>query len=167
MNAGLFKGVVLNNSLHLSHLFYVDDAIFIGQWCTSNITAIIRVLECFFHASGLRINLQKTPVQVINKLEAIRSHFFHGVDPSVRKMMLVKWNNVLASKEMGGLGVSSFYALNRALIFKLIWRFRTQGGSEQVQMASLLSLLEGLILPNMIDRWMWSISEDEGFSVSS
>nr|GEW31453.1 RNA-directed DNA polymerase, eukaryota, reverse transcriptase zinc-binding domain protein [Tanacetum cinerariifolium] len=184
------------------------------------------------------------------------------------QMMLVKWNNVLASKEMGGLGVSSFYALNRALIFNWVWRFRTQGnsiwtkvikalhgeegnldwpttakfpsnwldiirsfsnlynkgvnllgsikkkvgngentmfwdelwkgevlfknlfprlyalesvknisvadkmaqpsleysfrcnirgGAEQVQMALLLSLLEGLILPNMIDRWMWSI----------
>nr|GEV36560.1 RNA-directed DNA polymerase, eukaryota [Tanacetum cinerariifolium] len=45
----------------------------------------------------------KALVQVINKLEAIRSHFFHGVDPSVRKMMLVKWNNVLASKEMKAL----------------------------------------------------------------
>nr|GEZ66908.1 RNA-directed DNA polymerase, eukaryota [Tanacetum cinerariifolium] len=42
-----------------------------------------------------------------------------------------------------------------------------RGGAEKVQMASLLSLLEGLILPNMIDRWMWSISGDEEFSVSS
>nr|GEX83899.1 RNA-directed DNA polymerase, eukaryota, reverse transcriptase zinc-binding domain protein [Tanacetum cinerariifolium] len=73
------------------------------------------------------MSLFKAPVQVINKLEAIRSHFFHDVDPSVRKMMLVKWNNVLASKEMGGLGVSSFHALNRALIFKWVWKFRTQG----------------------------------------
>nr|GEV45908.1 ribonuclease H-like domain-containing protein [Tanacetum cinerariifolium] len=104
-------------------------------------------------------------------------------------MMLVKWNNVLASKEMGGLGVSRFYALNRALIFKLYalesvknisvadktaqpsleysFRRNIRGGAEQVQMASLLSLLEGLILPNMIDRWMWSISGDGEFSVSS
>nr|GEZ75811.1 RNA-directed DNA polymerase, eukaryota [Tanacetum cinerariifolium] len=29
VNAGLFKGVVLNNSLQLSYLFYIDDAIFI------------------------------------------------------------------------------------------------------------------------------------------
>nr|GEU86184.1 RNA-directed DNA polymerase, eukaryota, reverse transcriptase zinc-binding domain protein [Tanacetum cinerariifolium] len=195
-----------------------------------------------------------------------------------RKMMLVKWNNVLASKEMGGLGVSSFYALNRALIFKWVWRFCMQGnsiwtkvikalhseegnldwpttakfpsnwldiirsfsnlyykgvdllgsikrkvgngentmfwdelwkgevlfknlfprlyalglvknisvadkmaqpslkysfrrnirgGAEQVQMASFLPLLEGLILPNMIDRYMWSISGDGEFSISS
>nr|GEW44121.1 hypothetical protein [Tanacetum cinerariifolium] len=169
------------------------------------------------------MSLFKAPVQVINKLEAIYSHFFHGVDPSVRKMMLGKWNNVLASKEMGGLRVSSFYALNRALIFKWVWRFHTQGnsiwtkvikalhgeegnldwpttaklyalesvknisvadkmtqpsleysfrhnirgGAEQVQMASLLSLLEGLILPNMIDRLMWSILGEGELSVSS
>nr|GEZ11584.1 hypothetical protein [Tanacetum cinerariifolium] len=83
------------------------------------------------------------PVQVINKLEAIRSHFFHGVDPSVRKMMLVKWNNVLASKEMGGLGVSSFYALNHALIFKWVWRFHTQGNSIWTKVIKALHGEEG------------------------
>nr|GEZ53321.1 RNA-directed DNA polymerase, eukaryota [Tanacetum cinerariifolium] len=43
--------------------------------------------------------------------------------------MLIKWDNVLDSKKKGGVGVSSFYALNRALTFKWIWRFRTQGSS--------------------------------------
>ncbi|GKC13990.1 hypothetical protein Tco_1010772 [Tanacetum coccineum] len=42
------------------------------------------------------------------------------------KPIWVKWNNVLASKEKGGLGVSSLYALNRALLFKWVWRFYTQ-----------------------------------------
>ncbi|GJY08676.1 RNA-directed DNA polymerase, eukaryota, reverse transcriptase zinc-binding domain protein [Tanacetum coccineum] len=62
-------------------------------------------------------------------IESIRSHFFNGVDPNVRKMKFVKWNNVLASKEKGGLGVPSFYGLNRALIFKWIWQFRSQNNS--------------------------------------
>nr|GFC62468.1 RNA-directed DNA polymerase, eukaryota, reverse transcriptase zinc-binding domain protein [Tanacetum cinerariifolium] len=35
-----------------------------------------------------------------------------------RKIAWVKWSKVLASKKFGGLGVSSFFALNRALIFK-------------------------------------------------
>ncbi|GKC75309.1 hypothetical protein Tco_1126083, partial [Tanacetum coccineum] len=72
------------------------------------------------------MSLFKAPMHVINKLEAIRSYFFNGVDPNVRKMTFVKWDNVLASKEKGSLGVSSFYVLNRALIFKWVWRFRTQ-----------------------------------------
>ncbi|GKD03691.1 RNA-directed DNA polymerase, eukaryota [Tanacetum coccineum] len=219
VNAGLFKGVGLDNSLQLSHLFYADDVVFIGQWCDSNLATIMRVLECFFRASGLRINRQKcglmgivvepnkianaaknlgckilktpfsylgvniggnmtrinswdvvinktlsrlskwklkvlsiggrltllksvlgsisiyymsmfrAPIQVINKLESIRSHFFNGVDHNVRKMSFVNWKNVLASKEKGGLGVSSFFALNRALIFKWVWRFRANPNS--------------------------------------
>ncbi|GJV32176.1 putative reverse transcriptase domain-containing protein [Tanacetum coccineum] len=47
------------------------------------------------------------------------------------------------------------------------FRRNVRGGAEQVQMASLLSLLEGLILPNMIDRWTWLISGDREFLVSS
>ncbi|GKF98071.1 hypothetical protein Tco_0296854, partial [Tanacetum coccineum] len=47
------------------------------------------------------------------------------------------------------------------------FRRNVRGGVEQVQMASLLSLLEGLILRNMIDRWTWLISGDGEFSVSS
>ncbi|GJX91166.1 RNA-directed DNA polymerase, eukaryota, reverse transcriptase zinc-binding domain protein [Tanacetum coccineum] len=352
----------------ISHLFYADDVVFIGQWCDSNISTIIRVLDCFFQASGMRINLHKSkimgiavdnslvtqaansigcltlslpfqylgvnigshmsrikswdivlnkvqgrlskwkskvlsvggrltllksvlgatpiyymsmykaPMYVINKLEAIRSHFFNGGDPNIRKMTFVKWENVLASKDKGGMGVSSFFALNRALIFKWIWRFHSQGfslwsrvikaihgvdgklgyhikpsassnwidivrtlpillnkgidllgyikkkvgngektlfwyepwkgdvsfnnlfprlfaleldkkisvagkmaqpslitsfrrnprsGTEASQMAMLTSLLEGICLPNMLDRWCWSLSGDEEFSVSS
>ncbi|GJS51297.1 hypothetical protein Tco_0624659 [Tanacetum coccineum] len=36
---------------------------------------------------------------------------------------------VLASKKYGGLGVSSFYALNRALLFKWVWRFISRDNS--------------------------------------
>ena len=36
---------------------------------------------------------------------------------------------MLASKEKGGLGVSSLYALNRALMFKWVWRFFSHNSS--------------------------------------
>ncbi|GJT64580.1 hypothetical protein Tco_1016060 [Tanacetum coccineum] len=45
--------------LHLSHLFYADDVVIIGHWSYSNIDTIVQVLECFYRASGLRINLNK------------------------------------------------------------------------------------------------------------
>ncbi|GJV89209.1 RNA-directed DNA polymerase, eukaryota [Tanacetum coccineum] len=41
----------------------------------------------------------------------------------------VAWDNVLASKLNGGLGVSSFFALNRALLLKWVWRFISGDGS--------------------------------------
>ncbi|GKB68602.1 RNA-directed DNA polymerase, eukaryota, reverse transcriptase zinc-binding domain protein, partial [Tanacetum coccineum] len=62
-------------------------------------------------------------------LESIRSHFFNGHDPNSKRTYWVKWKNVLASKEKGGLGVSSLYALNRGLMFKWVWRFFTQNTS--------------------------------------
>ncbi|GJR02159.1 RNA-directed DNA polymerase, eukaryota [Tanacetum coccineum] len=219
VDAGMFKGIPLDTSFQLSHLFYADDVIFMGQWSESNIDIIIQVLDCFYRASGLRINrnksklmgisvanikveqvaakigceilkvpfsylgskvgdfmsriqpwndilnnltarlskwkmktlsirgrltllksvigsipiynmsLFKVPMKVLQRMEAIRCHFFNSVDHNSRKPIWVKWRKVLASKEKGGLGVSSLYALNRALLFKWVWRFRTQSSS--------------------------------------
>ncbi|GKC48538.1 RNA-directed DNA polymerase, eukaryota [Tanacetum coccineum] len=66
VDVGLFKGINLNHSLCLSHMFYADDAIFMGQWSDGNITTLIHVLECFFHASGLKINLCKSKIMGVN-----------------------------------------------------------------------------------------------------
>nr|GEX74164.1 putative RNA-directed DNA polymerase, eukaryota, reverse transcriptase zinc-binding domain protein [Tanacetum cinerariifolium] len=57
---GLFKGVNINNSLTLLHVVYTDDAIFVGKWDINNIKTIVNVLNCFFLASGLKINLHKS-----------------------------------------------------------------------------------------------------------
>ncbi|GJW99624.1 RNA-directed DNA polymerase, eukaryota, reverse transcriptase zinc-binding domain protein [Tanacetum coccineum] len=40
-----------------------------------------------------------------------------------RKLTWVCWRKVMAQKQYDGLGVSSLYALNCALLFKWIWRF--------------------------------------------
>lgn len=42
------------------HLFYTDDAIFIGVWKDSNIQNLIRVLHYFHLAFGLKMNLNKS-----------------------------------------------------------------------------------------------------------
>ncbi|GKD14654.1 hypothetical protein Tco_1199061, partial [Tanacetum coccineum] len=60
------------------------------------------------------------PAKVLLNMESIRCHFFNGIEHNGKKPIWVKWNKVLASKEKGGLGVSSFYALNRALLFKWV-----------------------------------------------
>ncbi|GJW53638.1 RNA-directed DNA polymerase, eukaryota [Tanacetum coccineum] len=53
----------------------------------------------------------------------LRSNFFNGIQEGDRKIVWVKWIKVLAAKKFGGLGVSSFFALNRGLIAKWVWRF--------------------------------------------
>ncbi|GJT99263.1 RNA-directed DNA polymerase, eukaryota, partial [Tanacetum coccineum] len=216
-DAGLFNGIKLDNSVSISHFFYADDGVFVGQWCENNINTLVYVLECFFRASGLRINMSKSklmglhvdsdkikaassklrcltfkppftylgstvggsmsriktwddvvdrvssrlskwkmkmmsiggrltllksvlgstpifhmsihkvPLGVLQKLEAIRSHFFNGCAPNCNKASWVNWKNALASKKKGRLRIASLYALNRGLMFKWYWRFQTQG----------------------------------------
>ncbi|GJW10884.1 putative RNA-directed DNA polymerase [Tanacetum coccineum] len=200
VNAGMFKGVTLDNSLQLSHLFYVDDVIFLGKWCDSNIKTIIRVLDCFFRASGLRINLHKSKIMGIvvenSKVDlaaadigcmTLKSPFSYlcvkvggrmmctnSWEEIINKLLsrLSKWKmktlliggrltllkSVLGSmpiyymsmfevpkQEKGGLGVSSFYALNRALIFKWIWRFRTQSSSLWARVIKVIHGMDGKI----------------------
>ncbi|GJR79672.1 hypothetical protein Tco_0150457 [Tanacetum coccineum] len=63
---------------------------------------------------------------VINKLEAIRSHFFNGGDLNIRKMMFVKWENVLASKDKGGMGPCA--SSNWIDIGRIPYFVKTKGG---------------------------------------
>ncbi|GKB30752.1 RNA-directed DNA polymerase, eukaryota [Tanacetum coccineum] len=62
---GLYKGIHIDESLTLSHLFYADDAVFVGKWDKSNLITIVNVLKCFFLASGLKINLHKSKLMGI------------------------------------------------------------------------------------------------------
>ncbi|GKA98844.1 RNA-directed DNA polymerase, eukaryota [Tanacetum coccineum] len=189
VNDGVFKGLQIQGSMSLSHLFYADDAVFIGEWSDDNLDNLIRILNCFHLASGLKINVNKsqvlgvgvppdivnqgasrigcsvmhlpfeylgvmvgdhiltllksvlgavpiynmsiykTPKGVLYEMEMLRNKFFNGSDVSKSKITWVAWDMVLASKKKGGLGVSSFFALNRALLFKWVWRFLSQDGS--------------------------------------
>ncbi|GKD23981.1 RNA-directed DNA polymerase, eukaryota [Tanacetum coccineum] len=65
VDAGMFKGVKLHSSMILTHMFYADDVVFVGQWCDENINTLIHVLECFYRASGMRINMSKSKIMGI------------------------------------------------------------------------------------------------------
>nr|GEV28661.1 RNA-directed DNA polymerase, eukaryota [Tanacetum cinerariifolium] len=55
-------------------------------------------------------------------------------------------------EEKGGLGVSSLFALNRALMFKWVWRFFNQSDSLWVRAFMIyLDLMAGLVEPEMSD----------------
>ncbi|GKA65576.1 RNA-directed DNA polymerase, eukaryota, reverse transcriptase zinc-binding domain protein [Tanacetum coccineum] len=62
------------------------------------------------------MSIFKVPMKVLHRIESVRCHFFNGSDRLEKKPIWVKWKSVLASKEKGGLGVSSLYALNRAIV---------------------------------------------------
>ncbi|GKB50421.1 RNA-directed DNA polymerase, eukaryota [Tanacetum coccineum] len=62
VDAGLFNGIKIGGSVNLSHMFYADDAVFVGEWSESNISSLIHVLECFHKVSGLKINMSKSKI---------------------------------------------------------------------------------------------------------
>nr|GEU91325.1 hypothetical protein [Tanacetum cinerariifolium] len=212
MGSVLVNGISLNDSFTISHLFYADDVVFIGEWNNNNIKTLLSVLRCFYLASGLKINLYKSKLMrigvssnvvaavasligcsiltvpfnylglkvgcnmsritswddVISKVSSrlskwklkllsiggclsllksvltsiplyhmsifkvpigVLNYLEYGVDGSDRKLAWIGWNMVLTSKKNGGLSVSSFFAHNRALLFKWVWRFLTDGSS--------------------------------------
>ncbi|GJR37205.1 RNA-directed DNA polymerase, eukaryota [Tanacetum coccineum] len=55
VDAGLYKGIRIDDTLNMSHLFYADDVVFVGRWDQTNVATIVNVLKCFFLASGLKI----------------------------------------------------------------------------------------------------------------
>nr|GEX03201.1 putative RNA-directed DNA polymerase, eukaryota, reverse transcriptase zinc-binding domain protein [Tanacetum cinerariifolium] len=133
VDEGVFKGVQLNRSLSISHLFYADDAMFIGEWSDANLKGVM-VRKCMSRHQAwedvvfkLRSRLSKWKVKTLSidgRLTLLKSVF--GASP---KITWAACDKILASKKNGGLGVSSFHALNRALLLKWVWRFISQDGS--------------------------------------
>nr|GFC67128.1 RNA-directed DNA polymerase, eukaryota, reverse transcriptase zinc-binding domain protein [Tanacetum cinerariifolium] len=151
-----FNGIKLDSSLQISYLFYVDDAIFMGQCSQCNIDTIIRVLDVFYRASGLRINMNKSNLMGISvdsnkflwrcfKIWNIFVRIFNGTDVNSKKPSWVRWKSVLAAKDVGGLGVSNLFALNQTLMFKWVWRFFSQKNSLWVGVVKALHGEDGKI----------------------
>nr|GEX07376.1 hypothetical protein [Tanacetum cinerariifolium] len=76
--------------------------------------------------------------------ESLRINFFRGNVRGDRKLAWVSWDKVLENKEVGRLGVNSFYAMNRALLFKWVWRFKTQHDTLWVRVEAIHGLHESV-----------------------
>ncbi|GJX09412.1 RNA-directed DNA polymerase, eukaryota, reverse transcriptase zinc-binding domain protein [Tanacetum coccineum] len=57
------KGATFGHeNMSISHLMYVDDIIFFGEWSSTNAHNLICMLRCFFLITGLKINVHKSNV---------------------------------------------------------------------------------------------------------
>ncbi|GJS05059.1 RNA-directed DNA polymerase, eukaryota, reverse transcriptase zinc-binding domain protein [Tanacetum coccineum] len=210
--ANMFHGVKVGSpGMHLSHLFYADDVIILSEWNLNAMENIIRVLNIFYIASGLKTNIHKSnvygvevssneveimasytgceagffpftylglpigsnmsritnwkplidrfkarlsgwkanllsiggrlliesvlgslgnyylsifkvPEMVVKSLKSLCASFFWGSSEDSKKLAWVKWSNILASLDKGGLGVGSLKAFNMSLLLKWRWR---------------------------------------------
>nr|GEU69853.1 hypothetical protein [Tanacetum cinerariifolium] len=92
------------------------------------------------------MSIFKVPKYVLNLMESLRRNFFNGIQDGDRKITWVNWSKVLASKKYGGLGVSTFYALNRALLFKWVWHYLSHDNSLWSRVISAIHGLNGQVL---------------------
>nr|GEX84744.1 RNA-directed DNA polymerase, eukaryota [Tanacetum cinerariifolium] len=97
---------------------------------TLSIGGRLTLLKSVLGASPIyRMSIYKVPYGVLKEMESIRSRFFNGIEDDKKKITWFSWNKVLSFKDSGGLGVSSFFALNRALLFKWVWIFVSKDDS--------------------------------------
>ncbi|XP_023766085.2 uncharacterized protein LOC111914622 [Lactuca sativa] len=60
---GIYEGIKISQpNICLSHLFYADDTLFIGEWSRRNIANLSRILRCFYVSYGLKVNFTKSKV---------------------------------------------------------------------------------------------------------
>nr|GEZ01302.1 RNA-directed DNA polymerase, eukaryota [Tanacetum cinerariifolium] len=109
-DVGLFKGIKIDSSLMISHLFYADDAVFIGEWSEKNVENIMHILHCFSFVSGLKINLQKSHLLGV------------GISPKIVNVAAMSPGCPVMQAPFKYLGVMVGGNMS-ALLFKWVWRF--------------------------------------------
>ncbi|GJS47551.1 hypothetical protein Tco_0597672 [Tanacetum coccineum] len=111
ISSGLIQGASIGESgLKLSHFFYADDVVIISDWNIQDMSNIIHVLNVFYLASGLKINISKSNVYGL------------GVDQQDIEAMARDTGCGSASFDKGGLKIGSLKAFNLALLQKWRWR---------------------------------------------
>ncbi|GJW47301.1 hypothetical protein Tco_0078947 [Tanacetum coccineum] len=68
------------------------------------------------------LSIFKVPKMVVKSLESLRASFFWGSSEDFKKLAWVKWSNILASLDKGGLSVGSLKAFNMSFLMKWKWR---------------------------------------------
>nr|GEY08521.1 RNA-directed DNA polymerase, eukaryota, reverse transcriptase zinc-binding domain protein [Tanacetum cinerariifolium] len=221
VDAGLFNGIKLDSSLQI-HTCFMLMTLF--SWVNGANVISILLFECwmcFYRASSLRINMNKSNLMGIfmdsNKVKHAAAKigclvlktpfnylgsrvgdlmsriqswhdvtegmhtrcfkiwnlfvrvFFNVADVNSKKPSWVRWKSVLAAKDVGGLGVSSLFALNRALVFKWVWRFFSQKNLLWVRVVKALHGEDGKIgkkvQPRYPSAWLNIINEIESLKL--
>nr|GEW25967.1 RNA-directed DNA polymerase, eukaryota, reverse transcriptase zinc-binding domain protein [Tanacetum cinerariifolium] len=138
--ANMFHGVKFGSpGMHLSHLFYADDVIILSEW--NLIWKILFGSSIFFTLlPGLRlISTNLMYMELWFRLMSLslivlrldyrvgRSAFSPLVvallSSNLCSVAVVKWLNILAFLDKGGLDVGSFKEFNMSLLLKWRWRF--------------------------------------------
>nr|GEZ19938.1 RNA-directed DNA polymerase, eukaryota, reverse transcriptase zinc-binding domain protein [Tanacetum cinerariifolium] len=76
IDRGMFDTIFFGkeNRVPISHLFYADDAMFIGKWSRFNVNVLMMMLHYFSLASGLKVNVYKSSIYGVGVCQADVQH---------------------------------------------------------------------------------------------
>ncbi|GJY46656.1 RNA-directed DNA polymerase, eukaryota [Tanacetum coccineum] len=168
----IFKGYKIDPSTTLSHLFYADDAVFIGEWSHSNLKGIMNILRCFSLLSGMSINIQKSHLLGVDGPCSFPAafnfdmEFHHNRSNSFKVKVRTSFPfflfpRLFALEENKNISVAD--KMNTSISSS--FRRHVRGGIESQQLDQLSLLLDTIILSNMDDRWFWDLNGDGIFQV--
>ncbi|GJV89369.1 retrovirus-related pol polyprotein from transposon TNT 1-94 [Tanacetum coccineum] len=86
IEAGIFKGIKIGSSLNISHLFYADDAVFIGEWSIANLSVGIRSEDVNAAALYFGCSTMKTPFKYLGVMVGGNSSTLQAWDDTIGKL---------------------------------------------------------------------------------
>ncbi|XP_026383722.1 uncharacterized protein LOC113279236 [Papaver somniferum] len=72
------------------------------------------------------MSVYRWPTTVVKECERIIRNFLWYGDPAVKKLIIIKWVEVCAPMEEGGLGIRRLEVVNKALLLNLFWKIETE-----------------------------------------
>ncbi|GJV42753.1 RNA-directed DNA polymerase, eukaryota, reverse transcriptase zinc-binding domain protein [Tanacetum coccineum] len=109
-----------------------------------SIEGLLTLIKAVLGSIGIYyMSIFKVSESIIKLLERFRALFFWGGNKDRKKLSWIKWVNVLASLDKGGLGVGSLKAFNFALLQKWHWRLVHNPLALWVQMVKVIHGSEG------------------------
>nr|GEX78437.1 RNA-directed DNA polymerase, eukaryota [Tanacetum cinerariifolium] len=187
IDTGIFTGIKLHPSLTISHIFYADDAVFIGEWTNDNLKGVVipdnlvNAAALSFSCSVMKFPFEYLRVRVGDKMSWLRlgmkrllSSGRGYLSGNLRRYLSevisaahpLLWCSII--KEMHSLKAREF-AKDSSVVEKFEAGFSSsfcrtvRGGAESYQLDHLLILLESVILSNSVDRWVCDLNGDEEF----
>nr|GEX09959.1 RNA-directed DNA polymerase, eukaryota, reverse transcriptase zinc-binding domain protein [Tanacetum cinerariifolium] len=183
VDAGIFRGINISDDLNISHLFYADDAVFIGEWNESNLSDITQILRWVMvgdNTSKVHAwddTISKVKSRLCNrKSKTLSVGGIRFGTPSSKKFLCSKTKNeiwiagtpfrdlfphIYALETFKGCSVAS--KLLNPITLSL--RREVRGGVESDQLALLEEIIGTTILYNMEDMWTWDLNSDIVFRV--
>ncbi|GJR01442.1 RNA-directed DNA polymerase, eukaryota [Tanacetum coccineum] len=176
VDAGMFHGIDVGGLVNLSHMFYADDAVFIGEWSESNITSLIHVLDCFHKVSGLKINMCKSKIMGIEvdngKVSRAATKFgclvlkapflYLGSYVGGDMNKIQSWKDIIdrIRRRLSRWKMKMLSIGGRLMLIK-----SRRAGTHQVE--ELAKVINHVVLTQSPDSWSWTLNNSGGYTVAS